>query len=180
MTMQSADDAEAEAADGADAADENAASAVAARAAETRAAETRAAETRAAETRRPGEAGAAVVEFVMISALLVFLLFGVLQVAAVLYVRSVVAASAADGARYAAAAGIGPGAGGTRANQLVSQALSGSVSAGIPCTGTTMVDAGSGLRVESVVCAGHIRSIFVPAGLFVDVHVRSRSLEEGP
>jgi Flp pilus assembly protein TadG len=129
---------------------------------------------------RGDDDGAAVVEFVMISALLVFLLFGVLQVAAVLYVRSVVAASAADGARYAAAAGVGPAAGGARANQLMSQALSGSLSAGIPCTGTDNVDPASGLNVVSVVCTGHIRSIFVPAGVFVDIHVRSRSLDENP
>ena len=116
----------------------------------------------------------------MISALLVFLLFGVLQVAVVLYVRSVVAASAADGARYAASAGIGPASGGTRANQQISQALSGSLSSGIPCTGTEVVDPASGLRVVSVVCTGHIRSIFVPAGVFVDIHVRSRSLDENP
>ena len=126
------------------------------------------------------DAGVAVVEFVMISALLVFLLFGVLQVAAVLYVRSVVAASAADGARYAAAAGIGAAAGGTRADQLMAHAVSGSLSADIPCTGSEVVDAASGLRVVQVVCTGRIRSIFVPAGLFVDIHVRSRSLEETP
>ncbi len=131
-------------------------------------------------TRVGGDDGVAVVEFVMISALLVFLLFGVLQVAAVLYVRSVVAASAADGARYAAAAGIGPAAGGARADQLMAQAVSGSLSSDIPCTGTAVVDPGSGLRVVQVVCTGRIRSIFVPAGLFVNIHVRSRALQESP
>jgi Flp pilus assembly protein TadG len=129
---------------------------------------------------REDDAGVAVVEFVMISGLLVLLLFGVLQVAAVLYVRSVVAASAADGARYAAAAGIGGAAGGTRADQVKAQALSASLSSGIPCTGREEVDPGSGLRVVDVECTGHIRSIFVPAGLFVDIHVRSRSLDETP
>ncbi len=124
------------------------------------------------------DAGVAIVEFVMISALLVFLLFGVLQVAVVLYVRSVVAASAADGARYAASAGIGPASGGTRAEQQVARELSSSVSSGIPCTGTEVVDPASGLRVVSVVCTGHIRSIFVPAGVFVHIHVRFRSLDE--
>lgn len=126
------------------------------------------------------DSGVAIVEFVMISALLVFLLFGVLQVAVVLYVRSVVAASAADGARYAASAGVGPASGGTRANEQVSDELSRSVSSGIPCTGTEVVDPDSGLRVVSVVCTGHIRSIFVPAGMFVHIHVRSRSLDENP
>ncbi len=127
-----------------------------------------------------GDDGVAVVEFVMISALLVFLLFGVLQVAAVLYVRSVVAASAADGARYAAAAGVGAGAGGARADQLMAQAVSASLSSDIPCRGSEVVDAASGLRVVQVVCTGRIRSIFVPAGLFINIHVRSRSLKETP
>ena len=50
--------------------------------------------------------GAAIAEFVMISVLLIFLLFAVLQVAILLYVRTIVAASAADGARYAASSNV--------------------------------------------------------------------------
>ena len=42
---------------------------------------------------REREAGAAAVEFVLISVLLVLLLFGVLQVAAFFYARNIVAAS---------------------------------------------------------------------------------------
>ena len=46
--------------------------------------------------RRRADDGAAVVDFVLISTLLVFLLFAVLQVAVYFYARNVVAASAAD------------------------------------------------------------------------------------
>jgi hypothetical protein len=54
------------------------------------------------------ERGAAVVDFVLMSVLLVMLLFAVLQVAVYFYARNVVAASAADAARYAAAEGVDP------------------------------------------------------------------------
>jgi len=63
--------------------------------------------------------GATVAEFAMISVLLVFLLFSVLQVAVFCYVRNVVAASPVDGARFAAAAGVDYARGGFRASDLV-------------------------------------------------------------
>ena len=55
----------------------------------------------------------------MISVLLVFLFFSVLQVAVFCYVRNVVAASPVDGARFAAAAGVDYARGGFRASDLV-------------------------------------------------------------
>jgi Flp pilus assembly protein TadG len=67
--------------------------------------------------------GAAVAEFAMISVLLVFLLFSVLQVAVYCYVRNVVAASPADGARFAAAASVDYVRGGFRASDLVGKVL---------------------------------------------------------
>jgi hypothetical protein len=50
-------------------------------------------------------------------------LFAVLQVAVFFYVRNVVAASAADGARFAAAAGVDYARGGFRASDLVGKGL---------------------------------------------------------
>ena len=114
----------------------------------------------------------------MVGVLLVFLLFGVLQIAAVFYVRNVVAASAADGARYAAAAGVEVGGGAVRANELIARALSPSMSRAIPCTSTLTVDAASGLSVEQVRCRGRIRSIFLPVGAFVSVDVVAHALRE--
>jgi hypothetical protein len=55
----------------------------------------------------------------MISVLLVFLLFAVLQVAVFFHMRNIVAASAADGARFAAAAGVHYARGGFGASSLV-------------------------------------------------------------
>src|SRR3954454_15110634 len=85
--------------------------------------------------RRGGDAGgAAVVDFVLISTLLVFLLFGVLQVAVYFYARNVAAASAADAARYAAAEGVSPSAGATRASGLIRQGLDDADASGLHCT----------------------------------------------
>ena len=70
-------------------------------------------------TTRQFDGGAAVIEFVMMSVLLVFLLFAVLQVAVYFYARNIVAASAADAARYAANAGVDPASGGPRADALI-------------------------------------------------------------
>ena len=116
----------------------------------------------------------------MISVLVVLLLFAVLQIAAVFYVRNIVAASAADAARYASSAGVDVGAGGDRANRMISAALSPTMSAGIPCASRSEVDAPSGLRVVRVECTGHIRSLLVPVGVLVSIHVVDRSLAEVP
>lgn len=123
--------------------------------------------------------GTAIVEFVMISVLLVFLLFGVIQIAAVFYVRNVIAASAADGARYAAAADVEVAAGGLRANELIAKALSPSVSEGVLCTASLTRDAESGAELTRVQCKGRIRSMFIPIGVFVSVDVVAHSFKEG-
>jgi hypothetical protein len=112
--------------------------------------------------------------------LLVFLLFAVLQVAVFFYVRNIVAASAANGARYAASADVAYAAGGPRASQLLGQAAAGSVARGVSCTGTAGADAASGLRLAVVHCAGRIRSIFVPIGALVHIDVTASALKEGP
>lgn len=111
--------------------------------------------------------------------LLVGLLLGVLQVGALFFVRSVVASSAADGARWAANADVSPAEGAARASQLISQALSPSMADSLPCTGSAAVDASSGLEFAVVRCVGRVRSAFVPIGSFVTVDVRSRALREG-
>ena len=93
--------------------------------------------------------GAAVAEFAMISVLLVFLLFSVLQVAVFCYVRNIVAASAADGARFAAAAGVDYARGGFRASDLVGKGLTEGVARNVPCVGRPGADPASGLPLVS-------------------------------
>lgn len=114
------------------------------------------------------------------SVLLIMLLFAVVQVAALFYVRSVAAAAAADGARYAANAGVPPQAGGERATALLSRALSPGMARGLPCSGGVISEATSGLVTAEVRCRGTIRSVFLPLGALVRVDVSGQSLKDDP
>lgn len=123
------------------------------------------------------ERGSSVVEFVLITTLLLLLLFGVLQVGVYLYVRNVVAAAAADGARFAASAGSAPSAGGQRADELLRAALH-SGGSSIRCDATLARDTASGLDVVTVRCAGRVRSVFAPIGAWLSIDVTGSSLRE--
>jgi Flp pilus assembly protein TadG len=126
------------------------------------------------------ERGAAVIEFVMISVLLIFLLFAVLQVAVLFYARNMVSASAADGARYAARSNVASAAGGSHASAEIARALSDGTSRSLPCTGALGTDAATGLQTTVVRCAGSIDSIFLPLAAFVHIRVTARALTEPP
>lgn len=115
----------------------------------------------------------------MVSVLLVFLLFGVLQVAAIFYVRSVVGAAASDGARFSANAGVDPEDGGVRASGVVAEGIGSRLAGQVPCSGT-LIGEGAGLQATRVRCVGRIRSIFLPIGAFVTIDVTGQSLREQP
>jgi hypothetical protein len=108
------------------------------------------------------------------------LLYAVLQVAALFYVRSIVAASAADGARYAANADVDPAAGAARASELIADGLNDRIAGDVPCSGDTTVDAATGLRLASVRCTGSVDALLLPVAALIGIDVRSRALEEGP
>jgi hypothetical protein len=116
----------------------------------------------------------------MMSVLLIFLLFAVLQVAVLFYARNIVLASAADGARYAASSNVDARDGGTRATTEIDRGLTTTVGRDIPCTGSLGVDGASGLQTTVVHCTGTIKSIFLPIGAFVHIDVTARSLTEAP
>jgi hypothetical protein len=124
--------------------------------------------------------GSAVVEFCLMSVLLVMLLFAVVQVAAVFYVRSVASAAAADGARYAANAGVPAQAGAERATALLGQALGPGMARRLPCAAGLVAEAGSGLVTAEVRCRGTIGSVFLPIGALVTVEVSGQSLKDDP
>ena len=63
------------------------------------------------------------VEFALVSLLLVFLFLSLMQLAFALYVRNTLVASAAEGARYGANADRTPGQGAEHARQLIRDAL---------------------------------------------------------
>ncbi len=116
----------------------------------------------------------------MVSVLLLFLAFAVLQVAVLFYARNIVAASATDGARYAASSNRDASVGGTRATGEVRRGLSAGVADGVPCTGTPGFDPASGLQTTVVRCEGRIKSIFLPLGSFVHISVSAHALTERP
>jgi Flp pilus assembly protein TadG len=72
---------------------------------------------------RRGEGGAAVVDFVLVLAVLVPLFLGILQVGLVLHVRNTLTAAASDGARYAATVNGSPPAGAARTRSQIRGAL---------------------------------------------------------
>jgi Flp pilus assembly protein TadG len=133
-----------------------------------------------ARARCRGDRGAAVVDFVLVSVLLVVLLFGVLQVAVYFYARNIVAASTADAARFAAAAGNPLSAAVPRARALMSAGLSGSVTRAVRCTAAAGVDPASGLPLTTVRCAGTMRAFLLPIPLPLRLDATSSALTEGP
>jgi Flp pilus assembly protein TadG len=125
------------------------------------------------------EDGSAVIEFVMMSVLLVFLLFAVLQLAVYLYVRTIVGAATADGARFGANADVDPRAGGDRARAVLDKGLSAVDAGAITCRGTAGVDAASGLAVTTVRCSGAFGLLFIPLHRALPIDMSSSALREG-
>ncbi|TFV92828.1 pilus assembly protein [Blastococcus sp. CT_GayMR20] len=125
------------------------------------------------------ERGSAVVDFVMVSMLIVALLLAVLQVAVYVHVRNVVTASAQQGARYAANADVDPAAGAARTVEVVAQATSTQTAEGLACTSAEEVDA-SGLTLVVVQCSGSVPSLLSALGNLLPLDVTGRAVKEGP
>ncbi|MGV8912967.1 MAG: TadE/TadG family type IV pilus assembly protein [Rhodoglobus sp.] len=73
---------------------------------------------------RANESGSAVVEFVLVSALLTVLTLSVIQLALALHIRNTVLDAAAEGARFASLADTSLNDGVTRTRDLIATALS--------------------------------------------------------
>ena len=124
-----------------------------------------------------GERGSAVVEFVLVSLLIMMLLLAVLQVAVYVHVRNVVTASAQEGARYAANADVESGVGAARTVEVVGRATSDQTAKGLVCSSTEEVD-GTGLRLVVVRCSGSVPSLLAALGNFLPLHVTGRAVKE--
>ena len=74
---------------------------------------------------RGADQGSAVVEFVLVGALLVVLAAGLFQLALTLHVRNILLSSASEGAHVGALADLSPSDGAARASQLATAALGG-------------------------------------------------------
>lgn len=79
--------------------------------------------TRLRRSRAEDERGAAVVDFVLVSLVLVPLVLGLVHVALVLHVRNTLTAAATEGARYAATVDRRPGDGVARTHDQIAGAL---------------------------------------------------------
>jgi len=128
--------------------------------------------------RARGEDGAAVVEFVLVSALVMGLLLAVLQVAVYVHARNVVAASAQEGARYAANADVDSSAGAARTLDIVRRSLGGSTADGLRCDSTEELDQ-TGLVLVVVQCTGAVPALFGALGELLPVNATGRAIKEG-
>jgi Flp pilus assembly protein TadG len=124
-----------------------------------------------------GERGSAVVDFVMVSILIVTLLLAVLQVAVYVHVRNVVTASAQAGARYAANADVDSSLGAARAVEIVGRATTVQTANGLACTSAEEVDR-SGLTLVVVHCSGEVPSLLAVLANLLPLEVTGRAVKE--
>jgi len=119
-----------------------------------------------------------VVDFALVSVLILTLLLAVLQVAVYVHVRNVVVASAQEGARYAANADVDSSSGAARTVQIVGRATSTRTAQGLACTSGEEPDP-SGLTLVVVRCTGSVPSLLAPLGALLPVSATGRAIKEG-
>jgi len=123
-------------------------------------------------SRSRGDHGAAVVDFVLVSVLVLSMFLLVFQVGVVLHVRNVLLA-AAEGARFGAAADRTPQEGALRAHEAVAEALGRRFADRMTCQpvpGATV----AGAPVVDIRCTGPMPIVFLPAGpLTITVHAHA-------
>lgn len=107
---------------------------------------------------RRGDRGSAVVDFVLLTVVLVPIVLGIIHVGLVLHVRNTLVSAASEGARYAATLDRGPADGAAKARAEVSGALAARFAQGVSA-GPTTVDGAAGVVVT-------IRATVPPLGLW--------------
>ena len=125
--------------------------------------------------RRRTERGSAVVDFVLVSVIVVPLFLGVLQVGLFLYVRTTMTAAASDGARLAATADRDPSAGVDRTTRMLDGVVSERLLDSVSANETTIDDQ----PAVEVVVRGHLPALGL-WGPAVDFTVRGHAIEETP
>lgn len=128
----------------------------------------------AAVRRRRPDAGAAVIEFVGVLALLLLLFLVIFQLGVVLHIRNVMTAAAAEGARYAANADRTEADGADRARQAIATGLSDQLAQSM--TVTAAPDPSDPGVVEVTVSGP--APLFVPKLSAFRITVRGHALEE--
>jgi len=124
-----------------------------------------------------GEAGSAVVDFVLVTALLLVVFLVVAQAGVVLHTRNVLVAAAAEGARHGANADRTPEQGVARTREVVSDALSPQRAAALEVTPSdTVTD--EGLATLQIEVTSPLPVVFLPVGP-LRITVRGHALQEG-
>ncbi|MFC8921318.1 TadE/TadG family type IV pilus assembly protein [Cellulosimicrobium sp. NPDC057127] len=120
------------------------------------------------------ERGSAVVDFTLVSVLVLVLFLGVVQVALAVHVRATIIDCAAEGARVAGRADRGPADGVARTRELVAASLSSRYAQDVSARQTTM----DGLPVVEVTVSAPLPVVGLlgPSGV---VTVDGHALEEG-
>lgn len=124
------------------------------------------------------DAGSSVVEFTLVTTLVLVLFLGVLQLAFVLHTRNVLVSAAQEGARYAANADRTPADGVERTRQAIGDALGAGVRSRMTVTPLPVDRAGS-VPVVGMQVRGPLPVIFLPAGPLT-ITVQGHALEEEP
>lgn len=122
------------------------------------------------------DAGAAVVDFVLVGSLLTLMFLAVIQVGIDYHVRNVLAACVADGARYGANADVASAAAGAaQANREIATALSDRYAAAVPAAHQDEVD-GQPVVTVDVTARLPLLAWFLPVG--PTVHATGHALLE--
>lgn len=119
--------------------------------------------------------GSAVVEFTLVGVLLTVLFLGVLQLGLAMHVRNTLAASAAEGARYAANADRGPADGEALARRLIRDSLADAFARGVT-SGFEIVDGVPTVYVQVDATLPLVGLLGPSRG----IRVRGHALEEAP
>lgn len=124
--------------------------------------------------RRAGDAGAAVVDIVLVMVVLVPVVVGILQLALVLMVRNTLASAASEGARYAATLDHEPADGVARTREQIDEAIAGRYARDVSVQ-RVVVDGAPAVQVT-------VRAVVPALGLGgpgVELEVTGHAVEEG-
>lgn len=130
-------------------------------------------------TRPASDGGAAVVDFVLVSVLVVALFLVALQVGLVLHARNVLVSSAQEGARHAANADVTDlDEAAVIARESIATGLSSNLAADADIPTPTLVPVGAGQQAVEVTITARIPSVVWVVGS-ISVTVRGHALREG-
>ena len=117
------------------------------------------------------------VEFTLVSVLLVALFLMILQVGLVLHTRNVLISAAQEGARFAANADRTPAEGASRTTAAISGSLGPDLAARMTVTVLPLSTTAAGAPVVGIAVRGPLPFVFAPVGQLT-IEVQGHALEE--